>query len=237
MAGWIKLHRTIEANKMWTSEPFSRGQAWVDLLLLANFIDSFYYKRGYKIEVLRGQVGRSTVELADRWKWSRGKVQRFLNDLQNEQQIEQQNSNITTIISIVNYNIYQGDEQQIEQQTDTKRTADRQQTDTYKNVKNDKNEKEFKEEVLSYSNEYDDLMLKDFFLYWSEWNKSKTKMRWQMEKTWQTSRRIGTWFNRSKDFKKTVATGRNPKSENAPAGYGERSSTAVQRGEYLESKK
>ena len=100
-----------------------------------------------------------------------------------------------------------------------------------------KNEKEFKEEVLSYSNEYDDLMLKDFFNYWSEWNKSKTKMRWQLEKTWQTERRLSTWFKRSKDFKKpiTESKGSNLGGDPLPKNYGERSSTAVQRGEYKKS--
>ena len=34
-SGWIKLWRKFVDDPLWTSEPFTKGQAWVDLLLLA----------------------------------------------------------------------------------------------------------------------------------------------------------------------------------------------------------
>ena len=121
MEGWIKLHRTIQDNPLWRSEPFSRGQAWVDLLLLANHKESFFYKRGNKVTVLRGQVGRSEVELSDRWKWSRTKVRKFLTELQEEQQIKIRKSRITQVLTIVNYDNWQ----QKEQQKDNRKTTER----------------------------------------------------------------------------------------------------------------
>jgi hypothetical protein len=152
MEGWIKLHRCLVENSLWNSEPFSKGQAWVDLLLIANHKESFFYKRGNKITVKRGQVGRSEVELSDRWKWSRNKVNKFLKDLEKEQQILIIKSTITQVLTIVNYDTYQEKEQQTIQQTiqqkDSRKTAEgtteEQQKDTYnndKNVNNDKNEK------------------------------------------------------------------------------------------------
>ena len=36
-----------------------------------------------------------------------------------------------------------------------------------------------------------------FFDYWTEPNKSKTKMRFELEKTWDTSRRLARWANNS----------------------------------------
>ena len=148
MKGWVKLHRKIQENDFWTCEKFTRGQAWVDLILLCNHQDSFYYKRGVKIDVGRGQLGRSVVELSDRWKWSRSKVTKFLNDLEKEQQIKQQKSNITLLITVINYDLYQSEEpkeQQTKQQKSSKRAAKEQQKDTYNNDKkenNDDNEKE-----------------------------------------------------------------------------------------------
>jgi hypothetical protein len=59
------------------------------------------------VEVLRGQVGYDSESLAERWGWSRGKVKRFSDGLENDMQIVQQKNNITTIISIVNYDSYQ----------------------------------------------------------------------------------------------------------------------------------
>ena len=141
MEGWIKLHRKLLENDLWKSEPFTRGQAWVDLILLANHKDSFFYKRGNKVIVLRGQVGRSIVELSDRWSWSRSKVNKFLKDLEKEQQIEQQKNNVTQIVTILNYDLFQEKEQQIEQQKSNRKTSKEQQKDTYKNVKNVKEEK------------------------------------------------------------------------------------------------
>ncbi len=127
--GYIKLFRAIQDNHFWLVDPFSRGQAWVDMLMLANHKDGFIYVRGNKVAVKRGQLGWSVKRLSERWKWSRGKVQRFLNDLENEQQIEQQKNTISSLITIKNYEKYQ------EQRT-ADRTTDGQQTDTNKNGKN-----------------------------------------------------------------------------------------------------
>ena len=65
----------------WLAEPFTRGQAWVDLLLLANHKEGFIRRRGVLVAVERGQVGYSEEALAARWKWSKGKVRRFLSEL------------------------------------------------------------------------------------------------------------------------------------------------------------
>lgn len=121
---------------MWTAEPFTRGQAWVDLILLANHDRSFFYKRNVKVIVERGQVGRSEVELADRWKWSRTKLRKFINDLEKEQQVVQHKSTVTQILTISNYEEYQKKEQQSIQQQDSSKTSKEQQQDTYNNVNN-----------------------------------------------------------------------------------------------------
>ena len=31
--GWIKLHRSMFDNDLWTAEPFTKGQAWIDLIV------------------------------------------------------------------------------------------------------------------------------------------------------------------------------------------------------------
>jgi len=43
--------------------------------------------------------------------------------------------------------------------------------------------------------------LDKFLLYWTERNKSGTKMRWQMEPTFELKRRLATWFNRLSESK------------------------------------
>lgn len=131
--GYILLHRQIIDHPLYFAEPFSRIMAWIDLLLLANHATGYIYVRGNRIEVNRGQVGLSEDTLAQRWKWSRGKVRRFLNELENDQQIVQQKSRVKSLISVVNYDKYQ-----LGSTTDS--TTDGQQTDTNnKNKKNNKN--------------------------------------------------------------------------------------------------
>lgn len=126
--GWIKIHRNITENPMYFSEPFTRMQAWIDLLLVANYRDSVIYVRGNKVDVKRGQIAKSQDFFATRWKWSRGKVIRFLDELQKCGQIVQQKSNVITLISVVNYEYYQQDGTTDEPQTDSrqynKRTTD-----------------------------------------------------------------------------------------------------------------
>ena len=139
MQGWIKLHRQLSSSDLWKSEPFTRGQAWVDLILLANHKEGFIRARGIKLRVERGQVGVSQDTLSKRWQWSRGKVVRFLNELEMEQQIVQQKNNVTSLLSITNYNQYQSNDT-TNDTTNGQQTV--QQTDTNKNVKNKKNEKE-----------------------------------------------------------------------------------------------
>jgi len=109
MSGWIKLHRKITENPLYFSEPFNRSMAWVDMLLIANHADNYFFKRGIRVEVKVGQIGYDLDTLGKRWQWSRGKVERFMQMLENDNQIIRQKTNVTTLISIVNYKEYQQD--------------------------------------------------------------------------------------------------------------------------------
>lgn len=111
--------------------------------MLANYQDAVIFKRGIPVTLKPGQVGWSEESLAERWKWSRGRVRRFLKWLEQNsvQQIERQSDNVTTVISLTNWQKYQGDST-----TDgtPNGTADGHQTDTkryrkkkVKKVKND----------------------------------------------------------------------------------------------------
>ncbi len=55
----------------------------------------------------------------------------------------------------------------------------------------------FLEEINTFK-EYDISMLNEFYSYWSEPNKSKTKMRYELQPTWDLKRRLKTWSDRQK---------------------------------------
>ena len=139
--GWIKLYRSSFENKLYFEEPFTRYQAWIDLLLLANHKDGYFMKRGTLVKVPRGTVGYSMKELAKRWKWSINKVSRYIEILESEtvNQVKSQKNNVTTLISIVNYDRYQSNEFANELPNGNQANS---QTETNKNAKECKEEKE-----------------------------------------------------------------------------------------------
>ena len=79
--GWIKLHRKIRENEVWEEKPFSKGQAWIDLLLRASHKEHIIEIKGEEIKLKPGQLFVTKKGLAESWGWSRTKVANFLNVL------------------------------------------------------------------------------------------------------------------------------------------------------------
>lgn len=107
--GWIKLHREISDHWLWDCE-FSYAQAWIDLLLNACHKPNKLMIKGQLVELKRGQQARSEVTLSKEWGWSRGKVRRFLNQCLNDGMIECEATHLTSIITVCNYDSFQGDD-------------------------------------------------------------------------------------------------------------------------------
>jgi hypothetical protein len=113
MQGWIHLHRQIIENELWFSERFSWAQAWIDLLLLASYRPRRVSIRRIAIELEPGELCYSQLSLADRWKWNRKTVKSFLDELARREMIlikaDKRLTRLTTVITIQNWNHYQGD--------------------------------------------------------------------------------------------------------------------------------
>ena len=58
-------------------------------------------------------------------------------------------------------------------------------------------------------------MLNDFYKYWTEPNKSNTKFRAELEKTWDVERRLETWARNDKNFKPPTKFGSSNQLPNA----------------------
>lgn len=91
---------------LWEDKPFSRGQAWIDLLMLANYTDKKKPKSGEIIIYKRGNVNLSMMQLADRWGWDRRTVKRFLDLLTNDNMVSVDSTTHGTTITIVNYEVF-----------------------------------------------------------------------------------------------------------------------------------
>lgn len=134
---YIKLDRGLKKNSMWLEKPFSKGQAWVDLLLLTQGVDREKSYRGVVQQQKSGVVYTSILYLSKRWGWYRAKVYRFLetlidlgmieiqgwtrNDTQNDTRNSTKNSTTNgTIISVVNWAFYQDGDTNDDTNNDTR---------------------------------------------------------------------------------------------------------------------
>lgn len=91
------------------------------------------------------------------------------------------------------------------------KTYDTHMEDENENINRIKEREEiFKSEVENFKN-YPSYLLKEFFEYWSEKNKSGSKMRFELEKTWDLKRRLARWSANSK-----VKAPAKQKKENSP---------------------
>lgn len=142
--GWIPLYRQIQEHWLWEDKPFSSGQAWIDLLMLANHAEKKVLIGKELVTVPPGSLISSEPKLAERWGWSRTKVRKFLTLLQEDKMLVKETDNKKTTLTLVNYEVYGFLETAEEQQKNIKRTAEEQQKNTNNNVNNINNIKNIK---------------------------------------------------------------------------------------------
>ncbi len=150
MDGWLKLWRqTIENPYIFRDcEYFS---IWIYLLIQAKFEETPSRFNGKEIILKPGQftIGRKQISAA--LKISESKIQRVLKVFENEHQIEQQTCNTNRLITIINWEHYQGNGQQNEPQMNSKRTTSEQQMNTPKEIKKERTkEKDIKDIGLQF---------------------------------------------------------------------------------------
>ena len=104
---YIYLYRDIYKCAFWYDKPFTRAQAWIDLLMQAYWIDGKKLKGSTWFEVKRGEVLTSELDLMNRWGWGKEKTRSFLRMLEADGMIERKADHRKTIIRIVNYDKFQ----------------------------------------------------------------------------------------------------------------------------------
>lgn len=222
MSGWIKIHRSIIDHWLYTEKrTFSKFEAWNDIMLMVNFADAKQVIKGKIYNIKRGESTMSLDTWAKRWNWDKSKVRRFLTLLQNDAMIVINSDNITTHLTVCNYASYQGERNADETPTKRRRNADDIRTTPIEEEEEEKEGKEIKvkekkennieERKLKFASTlkpfkdiYHRDMLIKFFKYWTQPNKSNTKFKQELEKTWSLSLRLETWSNNNYDKGKTI---------------------------------
>lgn len=148
MQGYIKLQRKIQEHWIYQEKrKFSKYEAWLDMLMMANHKPNKFVHGNELVEVDKGEFITSELKLMERWDWGKNKLRLYLDLLEKDGMIVKKSDRKKTSITICNYCIYHHYETESGPQADQDQTASGPQTDTNKNVKNDKNDKE--ENILS----------------------------------------------------------------------------------------
>lgn len=106
MAGWIKMHRDTEDH--WVAKDMEKLGRWVTLLWMATHEDKKVLVGNQLVELKRGQFIASNSFLAERWDTSERTVLRFLELLEKDGMLHRCTHRKITIITICNYEKYQG---------------------------------------------------------------------------------------------------------------------------------
>ena len=198
--GYVKIYRSTRDHYLFQDKnPYSKFEAWTDILLKVNYEERKVNIKNVVFVVGRGESMRSLDTWASAWRWDKSKVRRFLETLQKENMVVLKNEQLSTRLTVCNYDTYQCERNVDETQMKRKRNANDTQATPNKEVKKVVNYKIditvrkelFKEEIKTFENSFEKQLLNEFYKYLSEINSEKTKMRWEMEKTWETNLRIG----------------------------------------------
>lgn len=177
MKGWIKLHRSIQDHWIYQEKrKFSKYEAWLDLIMMANHDDNKTVIDNELIEVKRGQKITSIRNLCERWRWSNTKVTQFLKLLQGDGMATIKSDTKKTAITIEKYGVYQGEEDG--KATHNRRRNDTEQTQKHTNnnvkecSKNDKEKKTIRE-IKDLRTSYSPELITLIDTYWSVMKKTR----------------------------------------------------------------
>lgn len=105
--GYVSIWRDIQDNDLWNAEPFSKGQAWIDLILSANHEEKTFLLGNETVNAEVGSVITSELKLMNRWKWGKEKLRNYLKLLEKLGMIKRIPDHKKTVIIICNYAEYQ----------------------------------------------------------------------------------------------------------------------------------
>lgn len=160
--GFITLHRKIQDHWLWSCEKeFSKPQAFIDLLLLANHEPRTISLGNEIITVERGQHVTSEVKLMARWGWGKTKLRNFLKLLENDGMIIKNSNKKQTTITVCNYDDYQLEKTTDKPQANHKQTISKPQAYTNNNYNNYNNDNNDNNKRYTYV-DYDDVKQSDF---------------------------------------------------------------------------
>lgn len=110
--GYVAIHRKMLENPI-VMKDTEHCTVWLYLLLNATYSEHKAIFAGKEITLKRGQLIISRNKISNDLKINESKIKRILENFRNYQQIEQQTTPNGSLITIVNWELYQKNEKQI----------------------------------------------------------------------------------------------------------------------------
>ena len=107
MCGYVKMYRSLTEH--WLADQPTKLGWWLLLILKASHKDVQVSTGSQIIDLKRGQMVASLSYLASLWKTSKTTAERFLDMLVKNGMVERCTERKLTIITICNYDVYQGE--------------------------------------------------------------------------------------------------------------------------------
>ena len=249
MGGWIKIHRQIQDSWIWEDSKLLKW--WLIILFHVNHEPKRFPVGDKIYVCNEGQSFRSLEQWGELFSCSKRAVLKFFDMLQKDGMVTKEiigNGNRRRmLLTVNNWATFQ----ELRTENDTEKyTRNDTENDTEKYTltrsieneenkeNNKKNSKEFQKVAAAQAAAlarskifYDSLtpfvplygkeMVRDFYNHWSEMNKSKTKMNFELQKTWDTKLRLVTWEKREKQYgrnnKPTAGANNNASAANKAA--------------------
>jgi uncharacterized phage protein (TIGR02220 family) len=105
---WIKLSRELFFHEIANDKPWNRTILWVYLIAMASTGKRTVQFRGHDYFLTRGQAAISLGDLEERTGWSKQRVRSFFDYLERKQMAETMGDSFCTILTILNYDKWQG---------------------------------------------------------------------------------------------------------------------------------
>jgi len=176
MQGYIKLHRKILDNGVFADAELLKVFVWC--ILKANTTPNVVF--GRKVDVGEFITGRITA--SEELYLKPSTIYKRLQKLKTQGYIDISSNTKNSLITVVNFKSYQLDD----------KPRKKRNLDTVTN--------KFLMEVSAFKELYSVEMLEAFIDYWTEPNKSKTKLKYELQKTFDIARRLKTWSKNESKF-------------------------------------
>lgn len=110
MSGTVNIARALLKHEAFKDQPFTEREAFMWLVMEASWKERVKRVGNVTVTLERGQLAASVRFMAEAWQWEKSTVDRFLQRLKKRDMIGTDSGTGVNVITVCNYNEYQGDE-------------------------------------------------------------------------------------------------------------------------------